>query len=233
MVRDREAEARLSDGRTCGDDDEVAAGEAFGVRIDLAEARGDATHLEGVLHPLGDVVVVLHQRGLDVTELGVDRLVPEAEDPLLRAVQCQRDVRRLVVGVRSDVLGGVQESPQQRAISNDLRVTLHVDRRRRRLDELAQVGRPADLVEHLVPGELDLHGERIDPLAPLEQRLRGAVDPLVLRLVEVLGPEQVRHLEDGVAVDEQRPEDALLGGEVVRRGALGRLLRADRGHLDS
>jgi len=72
-----------------------------------------------------------------------------------------------------------------------------------------------------------------EALAALEERLGRAIHALVLRLVEILGPEQVRDLEDGVAVDQQRAEDALLRGEVVGRGPLGCVLDAHRGHLAS
>jgi len=230
MMRDREPQAGLPDRRARGDDRQIPAGEALRVRVDLAEARRDPAHLERVLHPLGDVVVVLHQRGLDMPQLRVDRVVAQAEDPLLRPVEGQCHIRRLVVGVRRDVLRRIQEAAEERAIPDDAGVALDVHRGRRRVDELAEVCRAADLVEQLVPRELDLHRQRVDALAALEQRLRRAVHALVLRLVEVVGPEQVRHLEDRVAIDEQRAEDALLRDEVVRDGSLGRLLQR---HSDS
>jgi hypothetical protein len=54
-----------------------------------------------------------------------------------------------------------------------------------------------------------LNGERIDPLAPLEERLRRVVDPLMARNVEIVDAQEVRDLEDGVAIDEEAPDDLL------------------------
>ena len=43
--------------------------------VDLPEARSDAAHLEGMVHPRAEVVPVLVQRRQDVAQLRVHRLI--------------------------------------------------------------------------------------------------------------------------------------------------------------
>ena len=57
-------------------------------------------------------------------------------------------------------------------------------------------------------------------LAPLEQVEHDRVDPAVGLPVEVLGLEEVGDLDDRVPVDEDRPEDGLLGLDGLRRQAI-------------
>ena len=75
---------------------------------------------------------------------------------------------------------------------------------------------------------LDLDRERVDALAPLEERLGRGVDPLVPRDEEVIDTEEVDDLEDRVAVREQAPKHLLLGGFV--EGDLA--VRADVDHAE-
>jgi hypothetical protein len=157
------------------------------------------------------VIEVLLQRGLDVTQLRVRGLIAQREDALLRAIERERDVRRLAVRVGRDGGRGAEQSTQDRAVAHDARVPFDLDRRGHELGELAEVRRPPDAVELLAPSQLDLHGQRIDPLAALQQRLHGPVDALVPGEVEVVLPEKVGDLEDRVAVDQEAAEHLLLG----------------------
>src|SRR5438105_31011 len=63
-----EGEARLPDGGSRREDDEVADGKALGVVVDLAEPRRDAAHLERTLHAVGEVLVVRLERRGDVSQ---------------------------------------------------------------------------------------------------------------------------------------------------------------------
>src|SRR6266481_5897240 len=89
----REAQARLADRGARRDDDEVAGGEALGVEVDLAETGRDTAHFVRSLHPLTQVVEVLLQRGLDVSELRVRGFVAQREDALLGAIEREWYVR--------------------------------------------------------------------------------------------------------------------------------------------
>ena len=88
-------------------------------------------------------------------------------------------------------------------------------RRGHELGQLAQVRRTSDAVELLAARQLDLHGERVDALAALEQRLHRPVDPLVPSQIEIVSSQKVGDLEDGVAIDEETAEHLLLGRLVV------------------
>jgi hypothetical protein len=99
-------------------------------------------------------------------------------------------------------------------------VPLDLHRRRNEIDEGAEVGRPADAVELLTSRELDLDGERVDALATLQELVDRVVDALMPRDVEVVGRDQIRDLEDRVAVDEQAAEHVLLRRFVERCLAL-------------
>ena len=213
----REREARLADRRACRDDDEIAGGEALGVEVDLAEARGDAAHFVRLLHPLTQVVEVLLQRRLDVPELRVRGFVAQREDALLGAIEYERYVRGLSVCVGRDRRRRAEKAAQDRAVAHDARVPFDLDRSGHKLGELAQIRRPADPIQLLAARELDLHRERVDPFAALEQRLDGPVDALMPREIEVVFPQQVDHFEDRVAVDEETAEHLLLRRLVVRQ----------------
>ena len=218
--RDAEAhpkrEARLANRRPRREDDEVAGGEALGVVIDLAETRGNAADLERPLHALGQVLVVRLQRRGDVPQLRVGGLVAQREEPLLGAVERERDVGGFVVGVGGDRSGRAEQPSQDGSVAHHSRVALDLDGGGYRVRERVQVRLAACAVELLAPRKLDLDGERIDSLTAFEEGLRRVVDPLVSRDVEVVDAQEVGHLEDGIAIDEEASEHLLLGAFVER-----------------
>src|SRR2546427_5312862 len=108
---------------------------------------------------------------------------------------------------------------------------LDLDGRGHSLGERAQVRLPSGAVELLAPRELDLDRERVDALAPLEERLRRAVDPLVARDVEVVKPEEVDNFEDRVAIDEHAAEHLLLGALVKGHLTVGAGLERHARHI--
>src|SRR5216117_128251 len=80
---------------------------------------------------------------------------------------------------------------------------------------------PARTVELFAARELDLDRQRVDALAALQERTRRVVDQPVARDVEVVRAKEVGDLEDRVPVDEQAPQDLLLGAIVERHLPLG------------
>ena len=86
---------------------------------------------------------------------------------------------------------------------------LDVDGCRHHVHDRGQVRWAADSVEPLAPSELVGKGDEVDRLALGVQREHGSVDIRVLLAVEVLRMEEVRDPQDGVPVDEQRPENTL------------------------
>ncbi len=79
-------------------------------------------------------------------------------------------------------------------------------------------GGTADGVEQPGSPQLLGDGDRVGGLAGGRQRGDGLEDVAVGRLVEVLGVEDLRGDGDGVLGEEHRPEEGLLGLEVVGRG---------------
>ena len=171
------------------------------------------------------MVEVLLQGRLDVSELSIRGFVAQCEDALLGAIERERDIRRFAVRVGRDRGRRAQEAAQDRAVAHDAGVTFDLDRCGHELGELAQVGRASDAVELLAARQLDLHRERVDALAALEQRLHRPVDALVPSQIEVIFPEEVRDLEDRVAIDEEAAEHLLLGRLVVGKRPVRALQR--------
>ena len=95
-----------------------------------------------------------------------------------------------------------------------------MDRGRRLVAEAAQVGPAADRLELVAPLQGLRDGHDIDGLAPLEQVQDGRVDPRIRLAVEVLGPQELGDLDDGIAVDEDGPEHGLLSFEALRWQAI-------------
>ena len=149
-------------------------------------------------------------------QLRVGGLVAQREEPLLGAVERERDVRGFVVGVGRDRGGRAEQPSQDGSVAHHSRVALDLDGGGYRVRECVQVRLAACAVELLAPRKLDLDRERIDSLTAFEEGLRRVVDPLVARDVEVVDAQEVGHLEDGVAIDEEAPEHLLLRAFVER-----------------
>ena len=130
------------------------------------------------------------------------------------------DVRRVVVADGGDLAGGADQVAQDGLALDDPAVVDGVDRRGRQVDERRQVGRAADLLQRVVAGQDLRDGDDVHRLAPLVQLEDGLVDGAVGLAVEVRRPQEVRHLDDRVAVDQQGAEHRLLGLDRLRREAV-------------
>ena len=110
--------------------------------------------------------------------------------------------------------------PQDRLALDDTRVLRGVDGGRRLVAEARQVRPSADRLELLAP--LERLGDRddVDRLAPLEEVEDRRVDAPVGLAVEVLRTQELCHLHDRIAVDEDGAEHGLLGFETLRRQAV-------------
>ena len=85
-------------------------------------------------------------------------------------------------------------------------------------------GRAADVLELAALLELVDERDRVDGLALRVERERGAVDLRVALAVEVAGVEDFADRPDRAGGEHHRPEDGLLGLEVLRRNRGGRRL---------
>ena len=157
---------------------------------------------------------------------GVDRAaLADVEHHLLGLVDRRLDVLGHRVADVGDVPGHADELAQQRVLLDDLGVVARVGDRRRVGLQRDEDGRVADRLEH--PRALQLVGHRhgVDGLAPLHERLDGAEDVPVRRLVEVgrdalLDPDRRR-----VVGEQHGPEQRLLGLDVVRAAPARRSAR--------
>jgi hypothetical protein len=93
---------------------------------------------------------------------------------------------------------------------------LGVDRRRDRVHQGGEVRGAADRVELVPAAELVAQRHEVYRLALSVKREHRLIDGGVLRAVEIDRPQEVADLEDGVGVDEDRAEDALLGLDRLR-----------------
>ena len=149
---------------------------------------------------------------------------PAADPPLadreqlrLRPVDRLLDLRRILVADAGDLAGGADEVPQQRLALHDPRVLGRVDGRRRRVRQRAEVGAATDRLEVTCSLQRLRDGHDVDRLAPLREVQHHRVDAAVGLAVEVLGLEEVRDLDHGVAIDEDGAEHGLLGLDGLRR----------------
>jgi hypothetical protein len=86
-----------------------------------------------------------------------------------------------------------------------------------RVHQRGEVRRTADAVEQLPSRQLLPERHEVDRLALGVEGEHRLVDACVLRAVEVLRTQEVADLEDGVGVDQDRAEHALLGLYGLRR----------------
>ena len=217
MLRDVEREARLADRWTGGDDDEIAFLEARRQLVEVEEARGDAAQLTAMGVQVVEPVVGRVEQLLELGEADRDAPVRDLEELRLRPVDRLLDLGRVLVADAGDLAGGADEVPEHGFALDDPGVLDRVDGRRGRIRQLRQVGPPADLLEVLAALQGFGNRDQIHRLPALEQLEHRLVDVAVRLAVEVHRLQEFRDLDDRLAVDEDRPEDRLLGLEAVWR----------------
>ena len=98
---------------------------------------------------------------------------------------------------------------------DDAGVVVDVGRARDPVGQSGDVGGTADVVERSGPTQLVLDGDEIDGLAPLVEADHRVEHALVRVPVEVVGVDELGRDVEGVVVDQDGPEHALLRLEVV------------------
>ena len=118
-----------------------------------------------------------------------------------------------------DLVGGLQQPPQQRVLAHDLRVAAGVPGGRHDAGQLVDRGRSADVLELAHLAQAVDHRQHVDRLALVVEREHRLVDRAVTLAVEVVGAQALLdHQRVQRAVRQQdRAEHRLLGVEVVRR----------------
>ena len=214
-----EREARLPHARAGAHDVERGGLEPEQDPVQLVVAGG---HPGDVGAPLAQLLDPVQPRAQQLVQRahGVGRAaLAHVEHHLLRLV----DRRLHVLGDRvadvGDLARHADQLAQQRVLLDDRRVVPRVgDRRRVGLQRDEDRG-VADGVEQARALELVGHRHRVDGLAPLHEGLDGPEDVPVGRLVEVARAAQLDADRRRVVGQEHRPEQRLLGLEVVGRHA--------------
>ena len=137
-----------------------------------------------------------------------------------------------VVAQLHDPGAGLDQPAQDRLLGDDLGVVGGVGRGGHRGDQRVQVRRAAEPDELAAALQLGRHGDRVGGLAAAVEVEDAVVDGLVGGPVEVVGPQHLDDVGDGVLAQQHAAEHRLLGGEVLRRlpverGRLGALARTD------
>ncbi len=213
--RDAEPERRLPHARTGRDDHEVAGLEARRQPVEVAEARGDAGDVGARLVERGDALEALLEQLLDVAELGRDAALREVEDDLLGTVDEDLRLARTFPAELGDLLAGRDQAAQGRHLADDARVVRRVRRRGYEGRELVEPDSSTGTLE--LPALLELvdEGDRVHRLALRVEGECRAVDLRVALAVEVGRVEHLAHRPDRARGEQHRPEDGLLGLEVL------------------
>ena len=190
MLGEVQRQAGLADRWAGGDEDEVRLLKARGQRVEVGEAGADAADLALVLVQVVEPVVGRVEQRLERREAGLDALLADREQLLLRPVDDLADVRRPPVADPAILPGRADEVPQDALALDDAAVVDGVDRGRREVDEARQVGRAPDLVERALALEDLRDRDDVDRLAPLVELEDGPVDRPVVPAVEVLGSQE-------------------------------------------
>jgi hypothetical protein len=217
MLRDVEHERGFSHRRARRDDHEVGRLEARRQLVEIVESTGHAGDgLAAALERLDP----LHRRPhelLDAGEAAGALLLTDLEDPLLGLIEQLRRLRPSLERLGDDLRRDLDEVPEQRLLTHDARVKLHVGRRRNRVDQERDVFLATAGGELAAPFELIRERQRIGNGSSLRDRDERAENPpmplrVEHRVIDVLG-----RAHDGVAVHEHGGEHGLLGVFRIRR----------------
>ena len=215
-----------------GEDHQVGRLQAAHVAVEIDEAGGDAAQIAvALIRPGGHV-----DRGLQrVREALEAAVVASALGDLVEAALGLLDlfararIDRRVIGDIDRVLADQDEFAPDRQVIDGAAVIIGVD------DGGGLGGEAREILRHggaadVVIAEKGLHRDRRGELAGADQRSRDLEDAPMNLLDEMLAAQIVGDAIEGVVVDEDRPEQRLLGLDVVRRGAVSGLCRIGNGH---
>ena len=175
---------------------------------------GFGGHVDGDLQRVGkalEAAVVAPALG-DLVEAALGLL-----DLLARA-----RIDRRVIGDVDRVLADLDQFAPDRQIIDGAAVIIGVDDRRRLGGEARQILRHGDAAD-IVIAEKSLEGDRRGELAGPDQRAGDLENAAMDFLDEMFAAQEIGNAVEGVIVDQDRAEQRLLGLDIVRRRAIGRL----------
>ena len=179
-------ERALAHRRAGGDDDQVARLKAAGDLVKVLEARGGARQRRALQRQPVQLVELLVQHLLDRPKVLLAIVAGDLEHRLLG--QLHQLARRRLVAEHAllDLIGGLQQAPQQRVLAHDLGVAAGMSGGGHETRQLVHRRLAADVVElahatQAVDDRHDVHG-----LAVAVERQHRLVDRPVPLPVEVL-----------------------------------------------
>ncbi len=190
--------------------------EAGGLGVDLLVAGGDAGDAIAALGGGGDLLEGRAEDDGDRLRRALRFGARELVDGLLGAVDELLDDAHVPVAFGGDLLAHGDEVAEAPLLVDDRGVRSDVGHGGRRVGELGQVARPADLRELLAIAEPRGHRDDVDRRAQRGEVVRGLEDLAVGVAVEMLGLEDLEHAVEGLAAEEHGGEHRGLGVEVVR-----------------
>ena len=127
------------------------------------------------------------------------------------------DVRAILVADGGDLACGPDQAPQNGLALHDPAVLGDVDGGGSVIAERGEVARAADCLQFAIPFQRLRDGDHVYRLAVLEEAEHRREDAAVGLAVEVLGVQEVRHLDDRVAIYQDGAEHGLLRVQVLWR----------------
>ncbi len=190
--------------------------EAGGQGVQVREPGADAADLAPMLVQVVQPVIRGVQQAVERRKPARHPLLADGEQRLLGFVDGRIEIGRIVVADAGDTPSGADQVPQDPLPLHDAGVVHGVDRGRRQIDEAGQVGRATDPLQLPLTLQGLGHRDQVDRFSTLIQLEDGAIDGSMVRAIEVVRPEDLRDLDDRIAVDEQGAQHRSLGLDGLR-----------------
>ena len=220
MGRDPQAERRLAHRGSGADDVQGTRLESRQHLVEVGVAGGDARDGVAAIERLLQSVHRFGQELVELTGRVGDPLFGDLEHLGLGLVERFGDVVGFAVRDLGDVARDVDQPAQHRRVLDDLGVVAGARDRRCGVLQLVHGLRATDLVEQPGATQLVGNGDRVDGTAAGVQGADRVEDVLVGGPVEVGRAQALLADEtDRLTRQQQRPEDGLLGLQVVRRNS--------------
>ena len=204
-----------------GDDQQVAATQSAGLRVEVDEAGGQAARLVRVVVEIVDLVDERRQRlaRADVALAARAALGDRENAPLGLFDQVPRRFAFFAPHRAGDLTTRGHQRAQQRAFLDDLRVGARVGGARRIARQRAEVGKPADFLQFPQSLQMLGHRDRIAGLRLARQRRNALEDEAVIGAEEVFGRDHVADVVPGVCDRACRPPSTACSASMECGGA--------------
>jgi hypothetical protein len=154
-----------------------------------------------------------------ISSVTAPAILPRGWKPLGLVEQLAHIARLGRKGARGDLFAHAHQAPQHRAVAHDFRISADVCRRGRGVREADQVLQAAHLDIALLDAQLLKERHDIDRLGVSLEADHLLEDDAVVRTIEIIWLEDVRHDRERVVVKQDSAQHALLAFNRLRRTA--------------